>query len=191
MRAFVFCLTTVVALLACRDARSRPSRSSAGRDSAASGADARSASADSGANADSVEAEEATVTGFLDALARGAPPASSPFDLMAAHFTNVDSLTPYISDSGFVRYDINGDTTEHVTLAHLRSQIRSKSGRAYESFAHLGYMYSQPNAEDSKLAFTRSPGLVVVNVGKWYRLTFHREKGRLKLARLEFLDVGD
>ena len=191
MRAFAFCLTTVVVLVACRDARSRSSRSTAGADTAAAGADAPPAPTDSGAAADSLEADEATVTAFLDALARGAPPASSPFDLMAAHFTNIDSLTPYISDSGFVRYDINGDTTEHVTVAHLRSQIRSKSGRAYESFAHLGYMYSQPNAEDSKLAFTRSPGLVVVNVGKWYRLTFHRERGHLKLARLEFLDVGD
>jgi hypothetical protein len=122
----------------------------------------------------------------------GGPDVQGAFDETLGGHWQVDELLSYISRGGLTIFDINDKRTRRYAIAELRRLLSSKGNKASKTFIHLGYIYAQPYPQYSTLQYEAQSNGVVVNMSGWYRLTFTREEGALKLTKLEYIQVeGD
>ena len=98
-----------------------------------------------------------------------------------------DKLLSFISRGGLTLYDFNGKRTRRLTSRQLSSALARRGDSTFVRFTHLGHIYAQPYPQYSTLRYEARPGGVVVEMSGWYRLTFRRERGALKLTKLEYL----
>lgn len=130
---------------------------------------------------------------FLQYLkSSGSTGVQGAFDETVGGNWQVDELLSYISKGGLTTFDINDKRTRRYSIAELRRLLSSKSNKASTTFIHLGYIYAQPYPQYSTLKYEPQANGVVINISGWYRLTFTREDGALKLTKLEYIQVeGD
>ena len=122
----------------------------------------------------------------------GSPDGLGAFDETLGGDWRVEELLSYISRSGLTLFDINDKRTRRYTNAQLRSLLSRKGNKASGMFIHLGYIYAQPYPQYSTLSYEPQANGVIVRMSGWYHLTFKREDGALKLAKLEYMQVeGD
>jgi hypothetical protein len=122
----------------------------------------------------------------------GSPDVFGAFDETLGGHWRVEDLLAYISQSGLTLFDINDNRTRRYTKAQLRSLLSRKGNKASTMFIHLGYIYAQPYPQYSTLSYEAQANGVVIRMSGWYRLTFKREDGALKLTKLEYIQVqGD
>ncbi|HEX8775250.1 MAG TPA: hypothetical protein VF735_16875 [Pyrinomonadaceae bacterium] len=122
----------------------------------------------------------------------GSPDVQGAFDENLGGHWRVDELLSYISKNVLTVFNINDKRTQRYSMAELRRLLSSKNNKASKSFIHLGYIYAQPYPQYSTLKYEPRANGVVLNMSGWYRLTFKREDGALKLTKLEYLQVeGD
>ena len=102
-----------------------------------------------------------------------------------------DKLLSFISSNGLTLYDVNDKRrTRRLTRGQLSSALSRRGDQTFTMFTHLGYIYSEPYPQYSTLRYKPQPnGGVVVGMSGWYRLTFRREGGALKLTKLEYLTL--
>jgi hypothetical protein len=111
----------------------------------------------------------------------------SGFDASRGGNWQADKLLSFISGNGLTLYDVNGKRTRRLTRGQLSSALSRRGDPASVRFSHLGHIYAQPYPQYSTLRYEARPGGVVVEMSGWYRLTFGREDGALKLTKLEYL----
>jgi hypothetical protein len=114
------------------------------------------------------------------------------FDSTRGGSWKADEVLSFISRDGVTLYDINDKSTRRLTRVQLQRALSQRGNKTFTRFVHLGYIYAQPYPQDSTLIYEPRKNGVVVKVAGWYRLTFTRESGTLKLNKLEYLMVeGD
>ncbi len=111
----------------------------------------------------------------------------SGFDQTLGGNWKAEELLSFVSRNGVTLYDINDKRTRRLTRMQLQRALSQRGNKTFTSFVHLGYIYAQPYPQYSTLMYEPRKNSVVVNVASWYRLTFIREDGTLKLNRLEYL----
>lgn len=134
-------------------------------------------------------ADTAQAIALLEFLKKGesAEAQTRGFDVLeGGHWDNARFFR-FLDPGGVTFFDTNGDTTWHLSLARIRSQVARRSGAAYTMLLHLGHIYAQPDPQYSKLRFVADTQGVSVTVGSWYRLTFVRRSQRLRLAKIEYV----
>lgn len=120
----------------------------------------------------------------------GSPAVLGAFDENLGGRWQVKELLNYVSRSGLTIFDINDKRTRRYTNAQLRGLLSRKGSKASTMFSHLGYIYAQPYPQYSTLSYEpQANGGVVLRMSGWYRLTFKREDGALKLTKLEYIQV--
>lgn len=134
--------------------------------------------------------DSAAVVAILEAFKAIAPPGGAVFDTARAPRAGVAPIVAALSDSGLTIHDVNEepDSTVHLTTAEVRARLSGRRGRVFETLVHLGYIYSRPHPQYSRLSFAPlSDGLAVsVGTSELYRLEFRRERGRLVLRRISY-----
>ena len=134
-----------------------------------------------------IESDSADAIAVLARLRTISPTGGEGFDAAAAPTFDPAGVLAVVSDSGLTLDDVNrADSTVHLSKQEVAAQLAGRRGRAFTSLVHLGYVYSQPYAQYSRLTFARGAGLVV-SVADWYRLRFVREGGRLRLSRVSYV----
>jgi hypothetical protein len=99
-----------------------------------------------------------------------------------------DKLLSFVSRNGLTLYDVNDKRrTRRLTRSQLSNALSHRGNRTFAMFTHLGYIYAQAYPQYSTLRYKAQPSGVVVEMSGWYRLTFKREDGTLKLTKLEYL----
>jgi hypothetical protein len=135
------------------------------------------------------------VTAFLDLLATAWTPLTEQggYDPTRAGSWDVPRVASFFAPGGVTFHDVNGDTTWHVDARVLRHQLDQRRGPAFDMLLHLGYIYDLRYPQYARLSFKRQHDGVVTTVGTagWYRVTFVRHGGLLRVARVEYLEVED
>lgn len=117
----------------------------------------------------------------------GESDSESGFDASRGGNWKADKLLSFISLNGLTLEDVNGKRTRRLTHKQLSSALSRRGDPTFVRFAHLGHIYAQPYPQYSTLRYEARPSGVVVEMSGWYRLTFTREGGALKLTKLEYL----
>lgn len=139
---------------------------------------------------DQATGDSATAVAILDSLKAIAPTGGVGFDTSFIPPIRPGDVLAMLSDSGLTLHDVNeADTTVHLTRRQVELQLARRRGRAFTSLAHLAHIYSQPYPQYSALEFARGPEGLEVVIGGWYRLTFARERGGLRLRRVSYLEL--
>jgi hypothetical protein len=113
---------------------------------------------------------------------------ASGFDVKVAPSWDVARLMGYLSKGGILFSDVNrGAKVQKLSPQQVRAQVAKRRGAAFTALAHVGYIYAQPYKQYSELTFKPRADGVVVHLAEWYRLTFAREAGELKLIRIDYL----
>jgi hypothetical protein len=135
-----------------------------------------------------VASDTADAVAILARLRTIAPAGGSGFDAASAPTIDPAAVLAVVSDSGLTLNDTNLEESATVQLSRrqIESQLARRRGRAFTSLVHLGYIYSQPYPQYSKLTFTRRSDVLEASVANWYRLGFVREGGRLRLRRVDY-----
>jgi hypothetical protein len=134
-------------------------------------------------------ADTAQAIAFLEFLKQGESPAAQTrgFDPSQGGYWDNARFIRFLDAGGVTFSDINGDTTWHLSVGRIRSQVASRSGASYTMLVHLGHIYSQTEPQYSKLTFSEDAQRVSVTVGSWYRLSFVRRGKSLRLAKIEYV----
>jgi hypothetical protein len=135
-----------------------------------------------------VASDSADAVAILARLRTIAPTGGDGFDAASAPTFDPAAVLAVVSDSGLTLHDTNLKESATVQLSRqqVESQLARRRGRAFTSLVHLGYLYSQPYPQYSKLTFTRRTDVLEASVADWYRLRFVREGGRLRLRRVDY-----
>ncbi len=121
----------------------------------------------------------------------GESDSASGFDASRGGNWKADELLSFISRNGLTLYEVNGKRTRRLTRGQLSSALSRRGDPTFVRFAHLGHIYAQPYPQYSTLRYEARPSGVVVEMSGWYRLTFTREGGALKLTKLEYLTLEE
>ena len=89
----------------------------------------------------STPAEFAEPQGFLDLIKHSSEPKGG-FDANKAPRWNTDRFMSYISSQGVVLTDVNDSSNRKVSPVQLRSELVSRKGDSFKTFAHLAHIYS-------------------------------------------------
>jgi hypothetical protein len=131
-------------------------------------------------------------TAFLALLATAWTPLAEQggYDPRRAGPWEVSKLVSFLASGGVTFFDVNGDTTWKVDSHALRQQLDQRRGPAFDMLLHLGYIYDLRRPQYAALSFAYDRGLLITNVGTsaWYRLTFLREGGSLRISKVEYLE---
>ena len=180
----------ILLLMACASPEARPSRG--GTESAAATPETTAADA----TIDTTQHFDGPVPGayqraveFLNYIKMPAEDAKGGFDLSKGRFDDPARIISYVSERGLTLFDVNDSTTTHVGPDTLNQQLRHRSGRGFEFLVHLSQIYAQPYPQYSTLTYQLRPNGIVVFVSDWYRLTFERENGQLRLTRLDYTEL--
>jgi hypothetical protein len=135
-----------------------------------------------------VASDSADAIAILAKLRTIAPTGGDGFDAASAPTFDPAAVLAVVSDSGLTLYDTNLEESPTVQLSRrqLEFQLAHRRGRAFTALVHLGYIYSQPYPQYSKVTFQRRPDVLEASVAAWYRLRFVREGGRLRLRRVDY-----
>lgn len=174
---------------------------------AASASDLAASACDYALGLDSVESPEfATVGEFVRVLHTDG--AANPDPRQDVHFTALDRLLSYVSDSGITYVDVNTvgdvqgelegettttnpDTIAHVSRDSLRLLLRTERGSLYGNLQTLAKVVFDTSSGYTVTHYCRIPDGVVAIFGIHdYSLTFRRQGGRLRLTRFAALEVA-
>src|SRR5262245_23766779 len=147
----------------------------------------------SSGSATQTQSDSVSVKAFLSLLRSAWTPASSQGGYNPGRATrwDNDSVLSYFVQDGITFHDINGDTTWHLSAAALQDELTRRRGAAFDMLLHLGYIYSQPYPQYSKLSFAQDAKQLVVQVAGWYQLTFVRRGVSWRVAKVEYLQLED
>jgi hypothetical protein len=151
--------------------------------------------------------EYAPVRQFLELLAHDG--SVNPDRRQDVHFTSLDALLSFVSDSGLTYVDVNSvgdigsdlegemtttnsDTLIHVRLDSLRSLMRSERGSLYGHLQSVAKAYGDEGNGYQRIRYCAIPDGVVAILGVLpdYSLAFRRESGRLRLTRFAALELA-
>ena len=130
---------------------------------------------------------------FLEFIKWNVKP-SEAFEASRAPHWNVEQLMSFLTASRLVLTDVNQDEGKERTFSprDIQKSLVRRRGVPFKAFAHLAHIYSKPYPQYSKLTFTPKGHGVILDVADWYKLTFSREGGTLKLVRLDYMvEEGD
>lgn len=116
------------------------------------------------------------------------------FDESKRPFRDIPKLLGFVSARGVTLVDVNTQNGKplFVPRARLKRELARQSSRAFDAFAYLGYISAMPYSQYSELSCKPTAAGVVIMVAGSHALTFVRERGVLKLNRLEYLRLeGD
>jgi hypothetical protein len=182
--------TLILVLTACASPEARPSLG--GSESAAATPETTAADA----KIDTSQHIDGPVPGgyqraveFLNYIKMPAEDAKGGFDLSKGRFDDLARVVSYVSEHGLTLFDVNDSATTHVGRDTLDQQLRHRTGRGFEMLVHLSHIYAQPYPQYSRLTYQLRPNGIVVFLSDWYRLTFERENGQLRLTRLDYTEL--
>jgi len=126
---------------------------------------------------------------LLEFIKHPSPPKGA-FKPLEAPRWDVARLMSFIAEIRLILTDVNEPDRKERAFSHRDVQVSltRRSGTPFKTFAHLARIYSNPYPQYSALSFTPAGEGVIVNVADWYRLTFVREKGALRLSRVDYLN---
>ncbi len=136
------------------------------------------------------QGDSARIATFLRLLASAWTLASAQgaYDPRRAGRWNAQKFDSLLARGGVTFYNVNGDSTWHLAADALRGELGRRRGAGFDMLLHLGYIYTQPYPQYSRLSFTQDSSGVLVRIGGWFQLTFVREGGLLELAKVEYLE---
>jgi len=130
-------------------------------------------------------AEFSEPQGFLDSIKHSSEPKGG-FDPSKAPRWNTDRFMSFISDQGVVLTDVNDSSNRKVSPGQLRSELTSRKGEAFKTFAHLAHIYSIPYKQYSEVSYQKTDHGAVLNLSYGYKLTFTIEAGKYRLTQCDF-----
>jgi hypothetical protein len=95
----------------------------------------------------------------------------------------------HVASAGITFYDVNSDSTWHVSCRALNSELRARRGPSYAMLLHLGYIRAQPYAQYSSLRAAAKADTTVVHVATWYEVSLVLQAGQLKVVKVAYLKL--
>lgn len=121
---------------------------------------------------------------FLDLIKLPSEP-SGRFDPANAPHWNIDRFMSFMSEQGVVLTDVNDSSHRTVSANQLRSELISRKGEAFKTFAHLAHIYSMPYRQYSEVSYQKVSHGSVLALSYGYTLTFALENGQQRLVRCD------
>lgn len=133
------------------------------------------------------QGKEQEVIRFFELLKAGRS-ASRKFNVNEVPNWDCKAIAGVISSSGLTVEDVNAKGIKKFSPDEVEQALVKKQGTAFQSFAHISFLYAKGKKQYSEVKVTEKSGMVLATLATWYELEFATEGGQLRLRKCKYVN---